>query len=630
MSKIFSINEVAVLNESSIKSTDSFDFINYLDTGNLTKNNIDGYQLLKNNLPSRAKRKIKKNTILYSTVRPNQEHYGIFEKIDANKNIIVSTGFTTIDVFHKDVVPKYLYYRLTQKEITNYLQTIAENSVSAYPSIKPSDIGELNFRFPDATIQQRIASVLSSLDDKIELNNRINTELEAMAKTLYDYWFVQFDFPNANGKPYKSAGGKMAYNEELKREIPKGWEVETLFESSYVQYGFPFSTDYFNEEKKGVPVIRIRDILENSVSCHSTEANIDNRYLLEIGDLLIGMDGNFHINHWSLSGCFLNQRCVRFRKKLLNTGILKYQIEPYIKLREKSVSRTTVGHLSDKDLKTIRLIIPSRTELDNFNACFESLLEKKLKNRQENQHLASLRDWLLPMLMNGQVGFKEEDKKQKQVVNMTAEVGHSIRYTMSQTALLAGYIIFKNTNQDFGRTKLMKLLFLVEYHCQLSIDKRSGQQYYKNTAGPHNDEYIKEVENMLTRYGFYTIQKEARSIGKDIVRYQSNNRDLELQHLFQESFSEKKKAIDTVINLMKKYSWSVCEIIATLYAVWNNRILNKESINDNLLVQDFYSWSKHKHDYLESEVLAGLGLMRKNNIVPIGFGEYVGKKAKSV
>lgn len=280
---------------------------------------------------------------------------------------------------------------------------------------------DIKVKLPNINTQHRIASVLSSLDDKIELNNRINAELEAMAKTLYDYWFVQFDFPDVNGKPYKSSGGKMVYNEELKREIPEGWEVKTLFESSFVQYGFPFSTEYFNENKIGVPVIRIRDILENTISNYSTEENIDNKYLLEIGDLLIGMDGNFHINHWSQRGCYLNQRVVRLRKRLLNTIVLKYQIEPYIKLRERSVSRTTVGHLSDKDLKAIRLIVPSESYLEKFNNYFDSVLGKKLKNQQENQRLASLRDWLLPMLMNGQLGFKEECQEQVQTVSIAAE-----------------------------------------------------------------------------------------------------------------------------------------------------------------------------------------------------------------
>lgn len=254
--------------------------------------------------------------------------------------------------------------------------------------------------------QQKIAAVLSVLDDKIELNNKINQELEQMAKTLYDYWFVQFDFPNENGKPYRSNNGGMIYNHVLKREIPEGWEVNKLFDVANVQYGFPFSTDYFNEENIGKPIVRIRDILNNSISNYSSQDDINQKYLIERGDILVGMDGNFHINYWSKDNCFLNQRVVMIKETILPNIFIRYQIEPYIQLREKSVSRTTVGHLSDKDLKAINIIIPSERILNIVKPLFKSYLNKILLNQRQNQELAQLRDWLLPMLMNGQIKIK--------------------------------------------------------------------------------------------------------------------------------------------------------------------------------------------------------------------------------
>lgn len=290
--------------------------------------------------------------------------------------------------------------------------------------VNENTLKNLEFVFPDLTTQKSIASVLSALDSKIELNNRINAELEAMAKTLYDYWFVQFDFPNEEGKPYKSSGGLMVWNEQLKRKIPEGWEVGNLFEVCNVQYGFPFSTDFFNVNGSGVPVIRIRDILENSVTNFSTEKNIDSKYEIKKGDILIGMDGNFHINYWSREGCFLNQRVVRLTETLLPAIYLRYQIEPFIKSREKSVSRTTVGHLSDKDLKAIEIIIPPKYILDEIFSIYKNSLEKIILNQEQSQHLASLRDWLLPMLMNGQVTVSEAGKgiyNAEKAINLAAE-----------------------------------------------------------------------------------------------------------------------------------------------------------------------------------------------------------------
>ncbi|MCE1167709.1 MAG: restriction endonuclease subunit S [Sphingobacteriia bacterium] len=329
----------------------------------------------------------------------------------------VNEPFWTVDTIYYSVVnkklanPFYLFNYLKSLDLSNL------NSGTGVPSMTFNSYYDLHVKLPDLPIQKSIAKVLSDLDAKIELNNRINRELEAMAKTLYDYWFVQFDFPNKQGKPYKSSGGKMVYNVELKREIPEGWEVKNIFQCSKVQYGFPFSTENFNTEGTGFPVIRIRDILENSISNFSFEQNIDEKYLIKKGDILVGMDGNFHINYWAKDGCFLNQRAVKLSETILPNIYLKYQIEPFIKLREKSVSRTTVGHLSDKDLRSSSIIIPSKEVLSSISSIYNDLLKRMIQTINENQQLTELRDWLLPMLMNGQVTVKEAEER----LSMAAE-----------------------------------------------------------------------------------------------------------------------------------------------------------------------------------------------------------------
>lgn len=301
---------------------------------------------------------------------------------------------------------KFIYY-LARSPLFREKAISCMEGTSGRKRVNEGALKRQEILVPDLPTQKKIASVLSALDDKIELNNKINIELETMAKNLYDYWFLQFEFPNSEGKAYKSSGGKMVCNEILKRDIPEGWEVKNLFDAAKVQYGFPFSTNYFNENCEGVPVIRIRDVLENSISNYSTQENLDKKYLIENGDVLVGMDGNFHINYWSKDNCYLNQRVVMIKEKLISNIITRYQIEPYIQLREKSVSRTTVGHLSDKDLKRIFLLIPSKSILKLINDNFDSILKKIVTNRKQNYDLAQLRDWLLPMLMNGQVTVEE-------------------------------------------------------------------------------------------------------------------------------------------------------------------------------------------------------------------------------
>ena len=262
---------------------------------------------------------------------------------------------------------------------------------------------EMLVYLPDREKQEKIANIVRRINSKIELNNKINTELESMAKTLYDYWFLQFGFPNKEGKPYKSSGGKMVWNEELKREIPEGWEVENIFDCMDVVYGVPLSTELF-DTCKGTPVIRIRDIPNNTTSAFTTE-EFDNKFLSKNKDLLIGMDGNFHMNFWATEGDCINQRIVRIRdKKEISVLQIFYEIRPYIKAKEQNVARSTVGHLSDQDLKALYIL---NSHDENIYKTFDKLLSLICKNKKENQELTSLRDFLLPLLMNGQVGFKE-------------------------------------------------------------------------------------------------------------------------------------------------------------------------------------------------------------------------------
>ena len=297
---------------------------------------------------------------------------------------------------------KWLFYYLkspfAKKYISNYLSGAVQKFVP---------LGFLrNFPIiPFDESKKKIVELLYNLDSKIELNNKINTELESMAKTIFDYWFLQFEFPNSEGKPYKSSGGKMVWNEKLKREIPEGWDTEMLFDAMDVQYGFPFSTTKFTEKITDIPIVRIRDILENTISIYTTEET-DEKYKLFKQDLLIGMDGNFHLNFWDKDGSYLNQRSVRIRPQkdsTISNLCVYFELYPYIKAKEKNISRTTVGHLSDKDLK--RLFLLKAKENVNFTPkkTFDSILEKIVSNRIEIQQLSEIRDFLLPMLMNGQV-----------------------------------------------------------------------------------------------------------------------------------------------------------------------------------------------------------------------------------
>jgi type I restriction enzyme S subunit len=163
------LGDACVTNVNSYSPKEEWKFINYLDTGNITDNRIDYIQYLdveNDKIPSRARRKVKKNSIIYSTVRPNQRHFGIIKT--QPENFLVSTGFAVIDVDDGMLVADYLYYLLTRPTLVEALHAIAEQSTSAYPSIKPSDIEELEIEIPELATQKKIADILGCLDKKIK------------------------------------------------------------------------------------------------------------------------------------------------------------------------------------------------------------------------------------------------------------------------------------------------------------------------------------------------------------------------------------------------------------------------------------------------------------------------------
>ena len=338
-----------------------------------------------------------KPCILIPYVGSNLGEVGIFPN---DYRCHLASNIAKVELISEKYILEYLKYYLQSDIGQGYL--FQSKQGSAQPNITMESIRNTLIVERSQPEQQKICDVLSAVDQKFLLNQNICAELESMAKTLYDYWFTQFDFPNEEGKPYRSSGGEMVWNDQLKREIPKDWDVVPVTESFDVCYGFPFDTECFVEDPSAQPVVRIRDILEGSISAYTTE-KVDKKYWLHSGDMIIGMDGNFHINFWDSKPALLNQRCVRIRSTCEYPVFMAYFSSlPYIKAREKTVSRTTVGHLSADDIKALYVFKPDAATLASVKSIFNAALEKICQVKDENRELTKLRDWLLPMLMNGQ------------------------------------------------------------------------------------------------------------------------------------------------------------------------------------------------------------------------------------
>lgn len=407
MSEKLTVKNVVNINKSTLSAKDNWSTLKYLDTGNITENQIDTLQIFQKGekLPSRAKRKVEKGTIIYSTVRPNQKHFGYFDT--HSNDLVVSTGFATLDVIDPRINSKYLYYLLTQNSVISQLQSIGENSTSSYPSIRPEDIGNLSFVFPDIDIQNKIADILTSIDKKIQINNQINQELEAMAKTLYDYWFVQFDFPDQNGKPYKSSGGKMVYNPELKREIPEGWGADSLWNIANFYNGLAmqkYRPD--TNEDDYLPVIKIREMM-NGFSKDTERAGLDipSEAVVDRGDILFSWSATLEVIIWGKEKGALNQHIFKVTSDTYPKSFIYFELKSYLKVFKAiaELRKTTMGHITQDHLKQAKIVVPPIELISKLDAKLQLIMLKQQILENQNQELTQLRDWLLPMLMNGQV-----------------------------------------------------------------------------------------------------------------------------------------------------------------------------------------------------------------------------------
>lgn len=406
------IKDICALNEENIKNENERQIIKYLDTSNITKNIINKVECLDNSLnpfPHRAKRKVKNNTIIYSTVRPNLEHFGFLAMPE--DNLIVSTGFITLNVIDEKIDPKFLYYLITQEYITEYLHGIAVNNVSSYPSINPEDLTNLKFKIPvDIKDQKKISLFLSLLDSQIDTNTKANFELENMAKLIYDYWFIQFNFPN-NNRPYKMNNGKMTFNNKLNRKIPNEWKVGLLSEKIKIMSGFPFSSKDYVENGK-YKIITIKNVQESFLKTNKVDTinslprKMSNCIKLNIGDVLISLTGNVgRLCFVDEENLLLNQRVGKLicEDNFLFYGYLFFN-RPENQTRLKNIAiGSDQANLSPVEMVKEYFLIPPNDVLNKFIGIVKPIFDQFIKNNQKNKQIAELKNLFLPMLVNGKL-----------------------------------------------------------------------------------------------------------------------------------------------------------------------------------------------------------------------------------
>ncbi len=400
-------HSVIAINQNNYTKEDNYKKVCYLDTDNITNNRINNFlkiDLTKEKLPSRAKRKCSINSIIYSSVRPNQRHFGIIKEIP--KNFLVSTAFIVIDVIDlKKLDPNYLYYYITQDEITHYLQRIAECGTSSYPSITPLDFLNIKIKLYPLETQQKIARTLSVLDQKIENNHKINELLHKILELLYEQYFVRFDFLDENNKPYQTSGGKMKFSKELNRLIPNDFEVKTLGELiTWISGSQPPKSCHIYEHKEGyIRFIQNRDyssndyityipISKNNKICYQYDIMID-KYG-EAGAVRFGLQGAYNVALSKIS--VLNQSMQEYIRSYLNS-------KPIKKYLSNACMASTRASLNENHIYSLMLPIPPINLLQKYEKIAKNIITAIIKNNQSTQTLTALRDFLLPLLLKQQV-----------------------------------------------------------------------------------------------------------------------------------------------------------------------------------------------------------------------------------
>lgn len=331
---------------------------------------------------------VQPNDIIFARRGKVEEH----AFIDTPQKMLCGTGCFRVRVTSKEVNPLYLSLYLSRPTTKKWL--ISHAIGSNMPNLNTDILSNVPLELPEYAVQVRIAQCLQSIDDKIKCNNEINDNLAQQAKFLYDYWFTQFDFPNENNKPYRSSGGQMVWNDFLKKEIPIGWSVKPIIDFSHIYQPQTISNSLFNEEYPYY-VYGGGGLIGKYNKYNHTESEIIISCRGNCGNVLISMP-----NSWITGNAMVVHPDETVTKRYLYEFLRSYGIEKYI-------SGSVQKQLTRENLSIMPIIVPPKPILNKFDAIVSNITAKQQSLFTENQELIRLRNWLLPLLMNGQATIAE-------------------------------------------------------------------------------------------------------------------------------------------------------------------------------------------------------------------------------
>ena len=378
------LGDACKTNTDSYSPKEEWDFVNYLDTGNITDNRIDSIQYIdvkSEKLPSRARRKVKNDSIIYSTVRPNQRHFGIIKS--QPENFLVSTGFAVIDADAQILDADFLYYVLTQATLVEALHAIAEQSTSAYPSIKPSDIEDLEIEIPDIATQKKIADILGSLDRKIAQNTEVNDNLQEQAMALYSNMITE----NAD----------------------ETWNPGVLSDIAAITMGQSPKGDTYNEDGMGTVFFQGRAEFGFRFPTRRLYTT-DPKRMAQTNDALMSVRAPVGDMNVAYEECCIGRGLAAIHSKDDHQSFVLYTM---FNLREQlnvfNGEGTVFGSINKDALNAMSISIPPKEVIDAFEAIVSPMDEAIRNNYEEICRLTEIRDSLLPRLMSGELDVSDLD-----------------------------------------------------------------------------------------------------------------------------------------------------------------------------------------------------------------------------
>ena len=502
---------------------------------------------------------------------------------------------------------RYFYWYFSQNFYDRINSMTAKSSVD---SVRKEMIEKMAILQPPIAEQRAIAEALSDVDGLIV----------ALDKKIAKKRFLK------QGAMQQLLTGK----KRLPGFIDK-WEEKKLGDVGSLLNGYAFKSETYSQagKYKVITIANVQNGRLDTNDCNKVStipSDIQKHQILKKGNILISMTGNVgRACLVTTIGCLLNQRVGLFAirdnsqcdESFIYTIINSKEFETAMIDSGQGAAQSNIGK---KDIEGYTFLLPNDIQEQQAIATILSDMDKEIADLEAlRDKYRLLKSGMMQKLLTGQIRLV---KQQAKIIPLGVEVP-AVREIPIDAHIIAGHIVNRSyQSRGWGRTKLQKSLHLIGYCTQLNL----GNEYIRNTAGPDDQQLMNYIDQKFRQYRHVNKVCEKLPDGRTHYSYTPTPMIQDVETAYEKYPKELREQVDALIDKLNTMDLAGAEILSTLYAVWNNRIIKQEQITDDLLIADFYAWSTHKADFEEARVKRALDYMRKENIIPIGWGKYIDKR----